>query len=501
MRREIPKHKQDEGSLDTGGKDIKSVIGGQSSSMAAHAHPPYSHVVKNDTLYIKEATALGRNMLWFYYMRLKNKLPQNIARQNYFVLVTAAGQHELYGYDTANAKLMELSQSDEEKGLANTDVKNSLKQDKTTTGKVTDFEKAVKNAKSDDEVKAEIEYTSDRLWDEFSRRITENALNTNKQHLEGNLYWARVWMRGILIRSLPNHLRTYLPQYLHMLQQYSRGMDSSQIELPKDRKIKRILIAGFDPFQSRRVSKKPFNNSAQIALHFDSNTISANGKQAYIEAVIFPVKYVDFDNQMVEKFFAPYLDKVDAIVTFSQGHDKVIDIERFYANARGGWPGNNNKSSKLAPVSKAQQFYETNLPVDQLITKQELKDPKQYVYFDQSFVAKKRNGRVVGRAWPFDAMQKKYRRKSKDRRHNKNEYSGRSPLATKKRKKWKAVEGSGSDFFSNELPYRVAHLIHSKGKQNALTYGHVHVPALASETRKTINSVDVLLKRLLGTLK
>ncbi|HAP63860.1 MAG TPA: hypothetical protein DCR93_31690 [Cytophagales bacterium] len=469
----------------------------------------FGHYLVGGNLYIRQkasykppksgATNVEAALL-AYYKKIRAKLPAQVAAQNYFEYQKPGGGRTYFQYDARADKLVDIGNSfaytKEEKDVNKAKVKQGYQADKEAVALVNAFKTKLNTLKDAQELEDLVVSTGVQLWDKFAQRIKGNAGRAGGAlPLDGNLYWARLHMMRLLRAELPknrnllNHVKSQLPQYMQLLDQASRGMRDAQIGFPADRKVKRILIAGFDPFDKLRINDKARNISAQVALHFDGQTLGARKKQARIEAVIFPVSYEAFDRKQVEKFLAPYLDKVDAIVTFSQGEAKVIDIERFYANYRGGAGDNNAQSArgKIAPGKPA--FYETNLPTKKMIPRLGWKNlgrtfgigKRQFVYFDQSYLSTQgKENEPFAKRFPG---------------HNFNR-----PYFPISKIKGSAIRGSGSNFFSNELPYRVANLIHTKNKQKDLTYGHIHLPHKEHLAKRTVKEVDVLLKRLIKTL-
>jgi pyrrolidone-carboxylate peptidase len=367
--------------------------------------------------------------------------------------------------------------SPEEKDLSKSQVQKGLKKDGLTTKVVKDFEKKIKSATKDEEVVEAIKTYGQQIWTQTRARVA-----TKKIKFEGNLYWARIWMHTILKTDLATTLKGKLPEYTDLLEKQTRNMASGQINFTKDKATKKILISGFDPFRSRRITETSRNISGTVALYFDGKTIGSGNKKAELAAVIFPVNYKSFNAGMIEKFYAPYLDQVDAIITFSQGGQKEIDIERFYGNYRSGSEGNNHQTEKGKPIISGQpQFYETNLPVNKMIHKNELVgNKKQNVFFDQSYKTDKQT---------LDSPHK-----------NVNVKNTNVPDFDIKSIKGKAQKGSGGSFFSNELPYRVAHMIKTKQKDKDIKFGHVHLPYDTNLVDQTIKEVQKLLERLKDAL-
>lgn len=368
--------------------------------------------------------------------------------------------------------------SPEEGDLSNSQVQKGLSNDQATTSLVKEFESAIQKATKDEDVLAAINGYGQKLWMQTSARI-----KTKKIKFEGNLYWGRIWMHTILKTKLQSGLKGKLPEYVDLLEKRTRNMTSSQVKFVESSDTKKVLISGFDPFGTKRIASDSHNISGTVAMHFDGKTLDVGKKKVHLIAVIFPVTYKSFNGGMIENFYMPYLDTVDAIVTFSQGGETEIDIERFYANHRRGYKENNHEKQKGAPVmSGTPEFYETNLPVNKMILDKELKgkDKGQKVFFDQSYETDKKKTKA-----PHEDKQVK--------NMNKPDFDINDIKGT-------AREGSGGGFLSNELPYRVAHLINQKKKQKDIKYGHIHLPFDEKLADQTIKEVQQLLERLTNEL-
>lgn len=149
------------------------------------------------------------------------------------------------------------------------------------------------------------------------------------------LYWARL--------SMALALRQWHPRFglgtteraglIRSLEYTSRGITSSQFT-PGARKI---LVTGFDPF-TLDADVRIGNPSGANALTLDGQRWTINGKTYQIQTVMFPVRYPDFDENMVENALAPHYrpgpQRADLVMTASQGRVGIFDLEVFNGRRR-----------------------------------------------------------------------------------------------------------------------------------------------------------------------
>ena len=73
------------------------------------------------------------------------------------------------------------------------------------------------------------------------------------------------------------------------------------------------------------------NPSGLAALRLDDQVLeSSGGTLIHVRAVIFPVRFGDFDQGTLESLLGPLIedDRIDAFVSISMGRD-AFDLERF----------------------------------------------------------------------------------------------------------------------------------------------------------------------------
>lgn len=141
----------------------------------------------------------------------------------------------------------------------------------------------------------------------------------------------RQWNPGFV---LAEHDRATL---IADLDRTSRGQDD--IQFPRGRKVTRILVTGFDPFTLDSDIRQA-NPSGALALAVDGVTLRGPGGPVRLEAAIFPVRWRDFGDGMVEAALLPHLissaAQVDAFATTSQSRVGCIANVRdlYFINSR-----------------------------------------------------------------------------------------------------------------------------------------------------------------------
>ena len=318
------------------------------------------------------------------------------------------------------------------------------------------------------------------------------------------LYWARLEMMRVLRQweppfTISDELREDL---LQMFERSSRGMES--IEFTSEADVLKILITGFDPFfldqKQPGGSIENSNPSGSVVMALDGTTISIGSLEARIEGVIFPVRYRDFDQGLVEKIIGPYIKgpkPVDMVMTISQGGD-TFELEKFAGRRR---------------------FIQSDTGIDYR------RDP--FVWDNM--------GRVVGLHWPeaprdlfgeTGVAGKEFRKSSLPMAEmqkalenvsitveidthvlevivNDDEtmFVRTSPLGPTPGSF--AVKGSGGGFLSNEISYRTLRLRDTSSQEanRSIPVGHLHIPKLTGKQeahRKKI--IDTVKQILLASL-
>ncbi|MBV9789931.1 MAG: hypothetical protein JOZ51_17215 [Chloroflexi bacterium] len=282
------------------------------------------------------------------------------------------------------------------------------------------------------------------------------------------LYWARLQMAQ-KIRGALSSDRTALQGLLDTLDESSRGRTTATFVATN---VKRILVSGFDPFGGTATS----NPSGSAALALDGQVLAgANGQQAEIQSVVFPVRFGDFDAGTIEKFFGPYLQgpaAVDMIVTMSMDDGNVFNLDRFVGRYRNPRHRDNadrrgGKADFGVPRDQQPEFLESTLPINEI--RGRLGNTTPLVNDDGAVVTKEQQQ-------PFTAT-------------SLQALNGQT-----------ARQGAGGDFLSNEISYRTL-LLRSRVNENAkqtgqaeknIPVGHLHVPYLDPSTDMAPRRAEII---------
>jgi pyrrolidone-carboxylate peptidase len=269
------------------------------------------------------------------------------------------------------------------------------------------------------------------------------------------LYWTRLRMTRGLREWDPSFALTgkQRERLLGTLEKTSRGQDT--IRFPKGHGVKRILVTGFDPFTLDR-DVRISNPSGATALALDGTLIDTADGPARIETAMFPVRWTDFAEGMVERTLRPVLPKVDMFTTVSQGRPGRFDVERYNGAWRGGTLDNENVSRlETIPVddpTTQPQWTSTTLPHAAIVAA----NTGRFRVVDNTEVTE----------IPAGGTQEVVRP------------DGPTPGST-------ARQGAGGNYLSNEIAYRATLLRDRLGLHDTLPGGHVHTPVLQFGTGNT----------------
>jgi pyrrolidone-carboxylate peptidase len=396
---------------------------------------------------------------------------------------------ELIGlFNTDNSGAKDLLTNYENKFI------DSVKDFKTI---VDDFSEYINEDNRDltiDQIRTQVQSSAKKLWDEAVWQVQGHNLTTkNKDPKTGEektevtkvqallddrpLYWARLAMQVILKRhpvfekdiDLEKSLvkkGTELDKIIQLFEEKSRNYDG--IDFSKAGSKKKVLITGFDPFllnsikYPNRFNILQSNPSGVVALALAND----DKLEAFIQTMVVPVRYTDFDGSqdhdkgqgegIIEKYIKPFINQVDMIITISQAGENEYNIDKFGTATRGGF--NDNQDYKREADSHA------------LITKDEWIEttlPKEFT-----------NAPKVVYNWEFDNIP------------NPNHIK---PIQTQK-----LTNGSGGDYLSNEIFYRVAKL--RKDIKPILPTGHFHINKIQNPKTKEDLKPDEILD-VLNTVK
>lgn len=350
----------------------------------------------------------------------------------------------------------------------------------THTGPVQALERALRRSGSQAAASRAVTAAGRALWDEATALARSGAADSDDRVL----YWARLEMARVVrtvepawLRpptSNPDQARRARAALLEALERSSRGMDSAAFEQRGDGDVKRIVVAGFDPFQLG-ASIERSNPSAAAALALDNELLRGpDGTSARVQAAVFPVRYADFDAGVAERFFRPFLGgrrPAHMIVTISMGGSADFELEEYAGGRRsvasgefenlGIAGGGTPRAPRAIPgASSSAEFLHTNVPDATL-------GAMRGAVGRSDAVDGERNVEEIpaGASDPVTAP------------------GGPTPGST-------AVAGSGGGFLSNEIYYRVASLqVAEQGAEGPETpttlVVHLHTPLLEAPTDDT----------------
>jgi pyrrolidone-carboxylate peptidase len=337
---------------------------------------------------------------------------------------------------------------------------------------VKDFEKDLVAMHSLMAARAIVQRYGELLWS----RSTSRAQDTSAPNTDDRpLYWARLRMAAIVRAFVPKYRMSAMEkqQLLDILEAASRGRTDIDFSDTKEESERYVLVSGFDPFGFQsRFSRRHANPSGAAVLALDGKSVpSPKGDvTGRVQGVIFPVRFEDFDQGIVEKTFQPYMKlnaerRVDMVMTISQGgstldpsasdveQSRAFELEQYAGRRRSDAVPDNTGvfgGSRSAPkvgkgIGKGPEFRESSLP-----WKQMHKDLGRAQTPDESeleFLPRGSTTPVRAETGGVPA-----------------EHAGTA----------KAVSGSGGGYLSNEVFYRAASL---KDK-SPVRVGHLHVPYL-----------------------
>ena len=333
---------------------------------------------------------------------------------------------------------------------------------------VEDFRRDISRIKTKTQISYFIHIHANQLWQDAKRQARTTVDDRA-------LYWARLKLQVILRQS--EHFQNMEPEtqdeLIEQLNTISRG--GYDLFFNKSKAQQRILITGFDPFNLDR-NIYHSNPSGAIALALDGKTIEVDGISTDIEAIIFPVRYQDFDQGLVEKLLTEKLyNTVDAIVTVSQGGKPDFRPEQFAGLRRSTDLGADNqgvikghRSNPEIPLLNGRslsspEFLESSLPLDAILKESTCVSVKlNTIPITVTIASGDQSGKVLT---PKDYYSFKTLR----------ELNAKLNLIAKKYDGLVVSSmGNGGGFLSNEISYRSLRLRDLYNPD--LPIGHIHTP-------------------------
>jgi pyrrolidone-carboxylate peptidase len=280
------------------------------------------------------------------------------------------------------------------------------------------------------------------------------------------LYWARISM-ALALRQWQPHFTLGTADRAELIRSFeysSRGITSSRFSPG----VKKILVTGFDPF-TLDADIRIGNPSGANALTLDGQRWKVNGTTYEIQTVMFPVRYTDFDENMVENALAPHYrggpQHADLVMTASQGRVGIFDLEVFNGRRRSVssigdnnnlWGGGTINAPVVSPSMPAgPEWLTTSLPTARMAQA----DVTPFRTRVNTSVLEIPAGQTLPVRQPL----------------------GPTPGSI-------ASEGAGGGYLSNEVAYR--NTLQRDLLDPLMPAGHLHVPVLQFDLANTTEITD-----------
>jgi pyrrolidone-carboxylate peptidase len=274
------------------------------------------------------------------------------------------------------------------------------------------------------------------------------------------LYWARISMALALRQWQPHHFglgTAERAELIRSLEYSSRGITSTRFSPG----VQKILVTGFDPF-TLDADIRIGNPSGANALTLDGQRWKVNGKTYEIQTAVFPVRYTDFDENMVENALAPHYrggpQHADLVMTVSQGRVGIFDLEAFNGRRRSVssigdnnnlWGGGTINAPVVSPsMPPGPEWLTSSLPLARMAG---ATVPTQFRTRVNTSVLEIPAGQTLPVRRP----------------------DGPTPGSI-------ASEGAGGGYLSNEIAYR--NTLQRDLLDPSMPAGHLHVPVLQFDT-------------------
>jgi hypothetical protein len=323
------------------------------------------------------------------------------------------------------------------------------------------FTKALGLAKTAKAAEGVVKKFGEELWQAATAAAKAGGSGTDDRQI----YWTRLMLTTVLRQWNPSwvpsadELRRLHTRLLQLLEQTSRGMTSATF--PTNPDLKRILISGFDPFGfPNQGDIRQSNLSGAAALALDGETLTQGAVSARVESAVFPVRYADFNEGIVENYLRSKLTGAQPphlVMSISQGRSQ-FELEEFAGRRRSvdtfadnlGRMGGGTRTSPIEPpgLAKGPEFLRHNVPTPMLGAMRGAVGRTSAIPAETSVVDLP-PGATQPRTLPGGP--------------------GASP--------GQAVEGSGGGFLSNEIFYRNSLLRTQTGSSVPMI--HLHTPMLA----------------------
>ncbi|MDA2808687.1 pyroglutamyl peptidase [Nocardiopsis suaedae] len=327
-------------------------------------------------------------------------------------------------------------------------------------GMAADFTRALCSAPNLKAAENAVRRHGDRLWSAAVARVqgtgpyqgaSEDGLSAGDDR---PLYWARLGMTSALRRWEPSFglADADRARLIADLERVSRGQDD--MDFTGNPNMKRVVVTGFDPFRLDGDMRRS-NPSGAAALALDGAVIETEAGPALVQTAVFPVRWRDFTDGMVESALAPHYTggrPADAVFTVSQGREGRFDLEAHNGAWRGGSDDNERVGEEgmvpipegVPTVSPQPQWSDSTLDRPAIV---EAASGSPFPVVDNTEVTEIPAGEtdpVVRPDGPTEGSQ--------------------------------ARAGGGGSYLSNEIAYRNTLLRDATGRD--IPAGHIHTPIL-----------------------
>lgn len=320
------------------------------------------------------------------------------------------------------------------------------------------------------------------------------------------LYYARLEsiavLRAFCKRQKPS--LTLSPENLNVFEWSSRGLETMngtdayiKFDPTTDRKV---VVTGFDPF-FLHFDPKQNNPSGLVALDFHNKNF---GSSAIVKTAVFPVRFREFDQSLIEKVMREGVKTASTIMTSSQGRSGSLtnigyyDVDRFATRYRTTRPSSIDNEHQVSSTNlpsgiNAPHYLESTLPYVEVFTakgQQRLAGPEGQTMF------------VMNQAYVVDRTRDQNNGGFRENPLNFTDPSSYTKVSDKPESNKEVIDGSGGDYLSNEIFYRTAR-VREEIRPNLGT-GHLHLPPVdttpsvfAGKAGSLLSGVKIILEQFL----
>ena len=201
------------------------------------------------------------------------------------------------------------------------------------------FTTALNRTRAEAAAAGAVQRAGENLWQAATASARAGGAGTDDRQI----YWTRLMLTTALRQWNPSWvrnadaLRRLHARLLSLLEQTSRGMTASDFPTGQP-DVKRVLVSGFDPFGFPNPGGdiRQSNASGAAALALDGETLVQGTVSARVESVVYPVRYADFNEGIVENFLRPHLtgpQPPQLVVSISQGGSQ-FELEEWAGRRR-----------------------------------------------------------------------------------------------------------------------------------------------------------------------